>query len=123
MGEEILGTAFANSVDFQFKGWNFNIFYGVVRWRPGTTGPFIMSAAWDDTWVRERYDEYMSLELQALRKSRGWFRRRFRPDTFTEQDILGCAERAVQRIRDLVNREAQSLPNLDKIPGRVLNIE
>lgn len=114
-------------VDFRYKGYECSIIFGVLRWNPGSPETAILSACWPDEWSRKMLQDFALMEInerleKRYRKSeRKWMQKAFKQE-FTREDMLDIFSSAFERLKILVKTEAHSIPNIDIIPGKKIEI-
>lgn len=111
------------NVDFRYKGFDCSIIFGVLRWKPGDPASGTLSAVWDDEKAMELLGDFALMEINNdLEKrfkgsNRRWRAKAFREE-FSKDEILDIYMRAFARLKNFVRKEAESIPNIDIIPGR-----
>lgn len=115
------------NVDFRYKGFDCSIIFGVLRWEPGKADSGTLSAVWDDEKVRELLDDFALMEINDILEkryrtsNRRWMAKAFKEE-FNKDEIREIFQSAFGRLKDLVRKEAESIPNIDLIPGRDVRI-
>jgi len=114
-------------VDFRYKDFDCSIIFGVLRWKPGDAEKAILSACWPDEWSKKMLTDFALMEINERiekrhRKSeRKWMAKAFKEE-FTRDEMLDIFSAAFERLKMMVKTEAQSIPNINVIPGREVEI-
>ena len=118
-GDEIM------DVDFRYKDFNCSIIFGVLRWKPGNAEHSTLSACWPDEWAKEMLRKFTrmamddEMERRHKKSNRKWLAKAFKEE-FTREGVLELIDKGYDGLKDFVTKEAQSIPNIDIIPGRIV---
>ena len=110
-------------IDFRYKGFDCAIIFGVLRWKPGEADNAILSACWPDEWSKDMLGKFALMEINdRLEKrhkgaSRKWMAKAFKEE-FTRDEMLEIFQIAFDSLKRFIKTEAESIPNIDIIPGR-----
>lgn len=110
-------------VDFRYKDFDCSIIFGVLRWKPGDSEHSILSACWTDEWAKDMLRKFTrmamddELEKKHKKSNRKWLAKAFKEE-FTREELLDFIDQGFDRLKDFVTKEAQSIPNIDVIPGK-----
>ena len=114
-------------VDFRYKGFDCSIILGVLRWKPGEADSGTLSAVWDDENVKEMLRDFALMEVNERlerrfkQSNRKWMAKAFKEE-FSKDELLDVFQKAFDRLKKLVRKEAESTPNIDLIPGRDVKV-